>query len=145
MRHSNIIAAYLILMRDGKVLLLKRSNTGYHDGEYSLIAGHVEKGESFSDAILREAKEEVNISIEPQNLTVSHVMHRKSVDDLSERVDVYFVAKKYRGEVSNAEPGKCAEIQWFDVSELPEKIVPEVKVAITNTTKAIVYSELGFH
>jgi hypothetical protein len=33
-------AAYLLLIKDGKVLLLRRSNTGWRDGEYTLPAGH---------------------------------------------------------------------------------------------------------
>ena len=46
-RNTNIPAVYLVLIKDGKVLMLERKNTGYMDGWYSFIAGHVEKGESF--------------------------------------------------------------------------------------------------
>jgi hypothetical protein len=37
-RHTNIPASYLILMKDNNVLLLRRFNTGYEDGNYSMIA-----------------------------------------------------------------------------------------------------------
>ena len=55
-RHTNIPASYLVLFDHNKVLLLRRFNTGYEDGNYSLIAGHVEEGETFTKCIIREAK-----------------------------------------------------------------------------------------
>jgi NADH pyrophosphatase NudC (nudix superfamily) len=58
-RHQNIVAAYLVLKKKNKVLLLKRHNTGYEDGNYSVIAGHVEPGESFRQTIIREAQENI--------------------------------------------------------------------------------------
>lgn len=144
MRHTNIIAAYLILMRAGRILLLKRKNTGYHDGEYSLIAGHVEKGESFTNTIVREAKEEANIDIDPSLLSVVHVMHRMSADDQSERVDVYFQAKKWKGKIKNLEPEKCSSLLWHDSTSLPDNTVPEVRIAISSTIRGVRYSELGW-
>ena len=59
--NQNIPAAYLVLIKEKKILLLRRFNTGYEDGNYSFIAGHVEKSESFTACIIREAKEEANI------------------------------------------------------------------------------------
>jgi 8-oxo-dGTP diphosphatase len=53
MINETIPASYLILFRDGKILLLKRANTGYEDGNYSVIAGHVEPGENFTQCIIR--------------------------------------------------------------------------------------------
>ena len=43
-RSAAVVSAYLILREDGKVLLQLRKNTGYCDGMWSLIAGHVEEG-----------------------------------------------------------------------------------------------------
>jgi len=54
-RNQNVPASYLVLFKENKVLLLKRFNTGYEDDKYSMIAGHVDEGESFSEAIIREA------------------------------------------------------------------------------------------
>ena len=62
-RHSIICASYLLLVRDTEVLLSRRFNTGYEDGNYSLPAGHVDKGESVADALVREAKEEIGIDV----------------------------------------------------------------------------------
>jgi 8-oxo-dGTP diphosphatase len=91
-RHSNIVGAYLVLMKDNKICLLQRANSGYHDGEYSVIAGHVEKGETFTDAILREAREEAGVLLNRDTIKVVHIQHRKSDTDGRERVHTYFLA-----------------------------------------------------
>lgn len=144
MRNTNIVASFLVLMRGDKVLLLKRFNTGYHDGDYSLIAGHVDAGETFTDAIIREAREEAGIEVKPAYLKVAHVMHRKSDFDKSERVDVYFLARKWEGEITNIEPGKCSELKWFAVNKLPSNMVGAVRKAVTDIVNEIPYSEYGW-
>lgn len=143
-RNTNIVASFLVLQRGTKVLLLKRAHTGYHDGDYSLIAGHVEQGETFTDAIIREAKEEAGIVLSPTYLKVAHVMHRKSDFDLSERVDVYFLAKKWKGSVCNREPKKCSELRWFEISHLPLNTIASVKKAIEYIAAQVPYSEFGW-
>ena len=36
------VAVHLLLVKDNKVLLLRRFNTGYEYGNYSVVAGHVD-------------------------------------------------------------------------------------------------------
>ena len=67
------ITVGLVLIEDNKVLMMKRQNTGYMDGMYALVAGHVEVGESFKAAIIREAKEEVGITLKEENLVYKYV------------------------------------------------------------------------
>ena len=66
-RPKAVPASYIVLMRDNQVMLLKRFNTGYEDGKYSLIAGHVDEGETFTQCIIREAKEESGILLKPED------------------------------------------------------------------------------
>jgi 8-oxo-dGTP diphosphatase len=47
----------LLLVRDNKILLLRRYNTGWQDGNYGVPAGHIDGGESLTDAIIRDAIE----------------------------------------------------------------------------------------
>lgn len=58
-RHRSIVDVHVILRRDGRVLMGRRANTGYGDGQLHLPSGHVEPGESVVDGVIREAAEEV--------------------------------------------------------------------------------------
>lgn len=144
MRNQNIVASYLLLQRGNRILLSLRQNTGYHDGDFSLIAGHVEAGETFSEAIRREAKEEAGIILLPQFLRVVHVMHRHSQWDGSERVDVFFATKKWNGHLANLEPDKCRALQWFATNQLPPNLVDCVRHTLTAISHGITYSEFGW-
>ncbi len=144
MRHTNIVAAYLVLFDQNKVLLSKRNNTGYYDGNYSVVAGHVEPGETFTQTIIREAKEEAGIELDVTTLRVAHTQHRKSDWDQSERVDIYFVTPTWGGEIHNCEKNKCADLSWFELDKLPENMVPCVRESIVNITQNKPYSEYGW-
>jgi len=144
-RNSNIPASYLTLIKDNKVLLLRRFNTGYEDGNYSLVAGHVDSGETFTQCIIREAEEEAGIFLKPEDLKVAHIMHRNSgTVENNERVDVFFVAKKWDGEVVNKEPHKCDDLSWFDLDDIPENILSYIGQAIRKIRDDVYYSEYGW-
>ena len=142
-RHSIVPASYLILEKDGKYLLARRCNTGYRDGQYSLVAGHVDAGESFLQAMVREAQEEVGITLYEKDLAVVHVMHRKS-DDGDERIDVFIRAQAWLGEPVNCEPHKCNHLAWFAYDELPQTTVPYVRLMFDYVRNGIFYSECGW-
>jgi 8-oxo-dGTP diphosphatase len=144
-KQNNIPTSYLILEKEDKILLLRRFNTGYEDGNYSLIAGHVEADESFTQCAIREAKEEAGIILKPENLKVAHVMHRNSgLEKNNERIDVFFRATEWEGSIENIEPHKCDDLSWFHVEKLPSNIVPYVKQAIQNISNQENYSEHGW-
>lgn len=144
-RHKNVPASYLVFLNGTKTLLLRRYNTGYEDGNYSLVAGHVDPGETFTECIIREAEEEAGIFVEAKDLEVKHVMHRNSgMNENNERVDVFFVVKKWKGEVINKELNKCDDLSWFDINNLPENIIPCVRHALTCMANNVFYSEFGW-
>ena len=143
-RYSIVCASYLILIKDNKILLLRRFNTGFQDGNYSVPAGHVDEGESVSNAVVREAQEELGINIDKQDMTLAHVMHRKATDQSDERLDFFFTAQKFEGEIKNVEPNKCDDLSWFDIDALPNNIIPYIKQAIENVVNHKPYSELNW-
>ena len=136
------VSSYLILRNGEKVCLGKRQNTGYMDGYYGLISGHVEVGECASDGMIREAEEEAGIEIDPADLECVHIMHRMTPQRMN--IDVFFECQKFNGEIENREPKKCAGWEFFDVNDLPDKTMDYVKQAIQLSSKGQAYSEVGF-
>ncbi len=130
------IAVYCMLVREDKILLSRRFNTGWQDGNYGLPSGHLEPDELIIDAVLRETEEEIGIKLGKKNIELVHTMHRKSI-----YIDFYFLAKNWEGEPQNMEPDKCDDLKWFPLDALPENIVPSVKFAIQNYQKEISFSE----
>lgn len=142
--HKNIPASYLVLRKDNEILMLRRYNTGYQDGKYSFPAGHVDPQESFTTAIIREAKEEIGIDIKSKDLRVVHVMHRYSKHNREERVDVFLEADYWDGEISNKEPYKCDDLSWFPINNPPANIIPCIAYFLKCLQQDIFYSEFGW-
>ena len=140
-RFKLIPEVHLVLVQDGKVLMPRRFNTGYEDGKYSLIAGHVDGGETFRSAMAREAQEEAGLEIAPEALRLVHTMHRNSDE---ERLSLFFVADDWMGEPVNTEPHKCDDMKWFPLSELPQNTVPYIRSAISRLMDDVIYSEFGW-
>ncbi|KFC06356.1 putative MutT family protein [Trabulsiella guamensis ATCC 49490] len=118
-------AVYLILRNENNVLLSRRMNTGYGDGQWSLPAGHVEENESALSAIIREAEEETGIHIQPDNLTLVYTFHRR--DAGRTYIELWFETKKWDGIPEIREPDKCSGLEWFSISALPMDIMPYVR------------------
>ena len=133
--------AILLLVHDGKVLLCRRFNTGWEDGKYGFMAGHIDGDESFRSALCREADEELGITIEPDDLRFFHVQHHISN---KEYVYMYFTASKWKGEPSNRELHKCDDVQWFPLDNLPDKLVADTADTIEYYRHGVLYSESGF-
>ncbi|AWR95609.1 NUDIX hydrolase [Acidianus brierleyi] len=141
-RYPQILSVHLFLLRDDEILLQLRKNTGYRDGCWSVIAGHVEAKESATNAMMREAKEESGILLDSKDLVLVHVMHRF---ENQERVDFFFKANKWKGEPVIMEPNKAGALEWVRLSELPYNVVPYVKQAIElGLKKGQIYSEYGW-
>lgn len=140
-RFKLVSAVHLFLIRDGSVLLLRRFNTGYQDGNYSVVAGHLNGDEGIKSAMIREAQEEVGIAIAPQALRVVGVMHRRSDD---ERIDFFLVAQSWSGQVINREPHKCDRLAWFDLDDLPDNVIPYVRRALENYRRGEWFDSFGW-
>lgn len=140
-RFRAIVAVHLFLVRDGSVLLLRRANTGYEDGNYSVPAGHLEGGETARAACVREAREETGIELAEEDLSFALVMHRNAE---AERIDFFFNATRWDGEPQNREPEKCDELRWCAVSELPENMVPYVRRSVDAWREGLRYAEFGW-
>ena len=129
MRATFPVTVHLFLFREGQILLLRRFNTGFRDGEYSVPAGHLDGGETVMQAAVREAAEEIGVHIAESDMTFSTVMHRIEDD---ERVDFFVHVHTWQGEPFNAEPEKCDDLQWVDMHALPANTIPYIRQALAN-------------
>ncbi len=143
-RFGQIGETILVLKKSGKVFLGRRQNTGYHDGEFGLIAGHLEKNETAKEGIIREAKEKANIKINSKDLKLIHILHRISDTDHSVRIGFFWACSKWQGELQIAEPDKCDEIGWFSFDKIPNNTLPYIKHALNQIGKKEIYSEFNW-
>lgn len=136
------VAAFVIIRKNNQVAFVLRENTGWMNNYYGLPSGKVEKNESFSRGAIREALEEVGVTVDIKDLKYIHTMHRHNQD--MDWVDVYFEVKKWKGEVINAEPHMHSEVAWLDITKLPDTVIPSVKAALEAIIDGKSYSEYGW-
>jgi 8-oxo-dGTP diphosphatase len=141
------VGVFAFVTCEDDVLLLRRFQTGTEDGMYVLPMGGHDGNEPLTTSIIREAKEEVNIDIQKEHLTVCHVMHRRHLmpdDCFFEQVDVFFRTTEYAGTLHNNEPDKCDDVSFFSLNALPENTAPFIKKALFCISKGQFYSEFGW-
>ena len=147
-KHATPAAVMLWLLRqqEGKtqVLLQHRHNVKVLNDRWDAAAcGHLEQGESATQAVCREALEELGIHIHPNDLRFAGLGHILIKPGFT-YFNIYFQALRWRGEPRIAEPDKCDGLQWFDLDALPKDMIPERRQALRNYLSGTVYHEAGF-
>ena len=140
-RFRAVVAVHVFFLRGESILLLRRANTGYEDGKYSVPAGHLDGGESVTAAAIRESLEEVGVTLEPGGIEHALVMHRRAE---AERIDFFVSVANWTGYPSNCEPEKCDELLWAPMDGLPTNVVPYVRRAIEAFQLGQRYVEFGW-
>jgi 8-oxo-dGTP pyrophosphatase MutT (NUDIX family) len=144
-RFRFVAAVHLFLLRDEDVLLLRRANTGYEDGQYSVVAGHLDGDETVQAAARREAREEAGIDIAEEDLTVVGTMQRRaSAPGDDERIDFFIAVRRWSGTIRNLEPQKCDELLWFPLDHLPDNTIPYIRRALDNFRQGKTFDTLGW-
>ena len=130
-----------LVEKDGKFLLFYRTDGYFKEGWWVLPAGHIEAGETATQTVVREAKEELGIDVDPKDVSFGHIVHNLVGEN--KRMDFYFLIKDFKGELQNLEPSKCAKMEFFDKNSLPplEKIAPTSLQALKSIWNNIYYSE----
>ena len=142
-------AVIVMLMRtvNGRkqVLLQRRQNTGFADGKWDFsYAGHVEHGESMKKTAVREAEEELGITIEEDSLGFVALVHKREKDIDLTYVNAYFECNEFEGEPKICEPFKCSEIGWFDIDYLPDDLIDDRKEVVKALKSDCRYIEYGW-
>ena len=97
---------------EGHVLVQDRRDSDW--GGITFPGGHVEKGESFTDAVIREVYEETGLTIEtPQICGIKQWPE----DDGSRYIVLFYKTSHFAGELKSSEEG---EVYWTKLSRLKD-------------------------
>ncbi len=103
----------MIYDNNGKVLVQDRKDPEW--GGITFPGGHVEKEESFTDAVIREVYEETGLTVfHPQLCGIKQFMQ----SDGSRYVVLFYKTNKYMGDIVSSEEG---DIYWTRLEELKDK------------------------
>ncbi|MEW4354899.1 8-oxo-dGTP diphosphatase [Streptococcus pneumoniae] len=142
-RSQEAILTNMCLIEDqeaGKVLVQYRSPERYPWSGYAFPGGHIEKGESLHEAVVREVFEETGLTIvHPQLVGVKHWQ-----TDAGIRYLVFcYKATEFSGELVSSSEG---EVSWVEKSKLPEMelaydMLLSLKMMEDETLSEFYYSE----
>ncbi len=135
------VVAHVFLVRDETVLLARRADTGFEDGNYGPVGGHLEPGESVFAAAVRECREEVGVELEPTALEVVGVTHYTS--PTGDGIDFFLRATRWAGEPTVT--SECDDLRWCALDALPSNTIPFVRRALEHHLVAGVwFDETGW-
>jgi 8-oxo-dGTP diphosphatase len=126
--YQAIVDVHLLLMRDGRVLLGRRVNTGYGDGAYEPPSSRLAERETIVEAAIRVAASQAGIALSPSHVSLAHVMHDVSG---AGRMAFFLTADGWEGETGG--PTKSySDFGWFPLTELPANMIDRARVAVRN-------------
>jgi ADP-ribose pyrophosphatase YjhB (NUDIX family) len=134
-----IFAVRLILEENGKLLFLRQ--TKRNGGRYTLIGGNVEEHEFAREALAREAKEEADIHVNPENLSLVHVLHRHKLAKGQTLLVLYFKASKFIGEPESRETHKFKDVAWLPAENLSDEVSKPTVHVLNCIRRNEIYSE----
>src|SRR3989344_1566631 len=92
------VAVEAVIQKDGKIFITQRSFTRSHaPGEWEILTGRVDQGETFEQAVKREVKEEVGLEVKV--LQPFNTFHFFRGPEKAEHLGVSFLCQYQSGEV----------------------------------------------
>lgn len=126
-RHTEPVDVHLILRRETaggpQVLLSRRAGQVYAVGLWHLPSGHLDgPHEDVVTALIREAREETGVVIDPADVRAAVTVHHRSPGGAS-RTGHFFEVHQWQGEPRIAEPDVCDAMEWASLDALPTGMV----------------------
>jgi 8-oxo-dGTP diphosphatase len=143
MKHLIIPTVNVFIISDSKLMLSRRANTGWMDGSLCPPGGHIEAGETPTVAMLLKIKEELGVTVKPEDLEFACVVVRNT--PATETVAFEFVVRDKAYTYKNNEPDKCSELIWVDMNDLPNDIIDQFReVLLQGIINKTQYLEIGY-
>lgn len=122
-----LMGANALILRDGEVLLVRRSDTGV----WAPVSGIVDPGEHPAETAVREALEEAGVTIEIDRLMWLVVTEPVTYPngDRCQFVDHGFRARWVAGEAVVGDD-ESTDAAWFPVDRLPEPRHPRLEAMV---------------
>ncbi len=120
------VVVYVFLLREQSVLVQRRSNTGFADGQYGVVGGHLERGETVLDAAIRECREEIGVELDASELQLIGMTHYVTKEGAG--IDFWATARRWSGEPYPR--SQCDDVRWCGVDQLPGETLAFVRRAI---------------
>jgi 8-oxo-dGTP diphosphatase len=126
------VAVGIIVNSQQQILLAKRHGHLHQGGKWEFPGGKVEADETVTQALIRELKEEVDLSVATSSafMTISHDYPDKQV-----LLDIHLV-QNFSGEAIGVEG---QQIAWVNIDQLKDYEFPEANLPILEK----IYQELG--
>lgn len=118
-RQHTSVRAYGILVREGRVLLVRSSSPQFDPPLWWLPGGGIDFAESPVAALLREFREETGLAIkDPVLHDVASDVRRRANGDRIHTVRVLYTVSLAGGELRDETEGTTDQAQWFDLAAL---------------------------
>ena len=144
--YQAIVDVHLLLMRDGRVLLGRRANTGYGDGAYEPPSSRLAERETIVEAAIRVAAAQTGVALHPSHVALAHVMHDVSG---AGRIAFFLTADGWGGEPGGGgdrrgpdrqRAASYSDFDWFDLDDLPANMIDRARVAVRNYAAGVGFS-----
>lgn len=109
-------AAIVIRNKENEILFIKRSmKKKTLPGAWSFPSGKIEEGERTYETAIREAKEELNVEVEPEK-----IFAQKELPEFSANL-VFVLCDIKSGEPEIKEPNEIQEVEWLTFNDFFKK------------------------
>jgi 8-oxo-dGTP diphosphatase len=108
-----LVVCAAIIYKDDKILIAQRKENDTHSLQWEFPGGKVEEGESPSESIIREIKEELDIHISPDNVfdVVYHKYEKRNI------ILIVYNCTYLSGEPRAIE---CNDFKWIDIKSMQD-------------------------
>lgn len=135
-----------IINDKGEILLEKRSpNKRYSPNKWGLCAGHVDTGETLTDAAIREIKEEIGIIVNENDL-IPFGNYETFIDETNSHLTHFFYLE-CNNDIAEftIQKEELSEVKWFKIDKVIELINNNDNSTVFKKSRLYLFEELKNH